>query len=54
MDAPPAPHHAGHYRSQADTFRQMADVEPVTEIRELLLNIAEKYDRLAEHLSRKH
>ena len=52
--APPPPHHAGHYRSQADTFRQMAEIEPIAEVRELLLNIAEQYDKLADHLSRKH
>jgi hypothetical protein len=50
--APLAPHHAGHYRSQADTFRQMAEIEPLAEVRELLLNIAEQYDKLADHLSR--
>jgi hypothetical protein len=51
--APPPPHHAGHYRSQADTFRQLAEIEPIAEVRELLLKIAEQYDKLADHLSRR-
>ena len=52
--AAPAPHHADHYRRQASTCRQMAEIEPITEVRELLLNIAEQYDKLADHLSRTH
>jgi hypothetical protein len=32
----------------------MAEIEPIAEVSELLLNIAEQYDKLADHLSRKH
>jgi hypothetical protein len=32
-----------------------AEIEPITDVvRELLLNIAEQYDKLADHLSRTH
>jgi hypothetical protein len=52
--APPAPHHADHYRRQADTCRQVAEIEPIAEVRKLLLKPAEQYDKLADHLSRRH
>jgi hypothetical protein len=29
----------------------MAEIEPISEVRKLLLNIAEQYDKLADYLS---
>jgi len=50
--APLVPHsHAAHYRNQAETFRQMAAVEPNEVIQGLLLKVADAYQKLGDHLA---
>ena len=42
---------AAHYEQEAEKFRRMAEAEPVENIRQELLGVAEQYRRLAESLN---
>ena len=52
MDFPTrtAKERAAHYEQEADKFRRMAEAEPVENIRQELLAVAEQYRRLADSL----
>lgn len=43
-------HRAQHYLEQAEKLRRLAGAESVAKIRDVLLNVAEQYQRLAETL----
>jgi hypothetical protein len=53
MDFPTrtAKERAAHYEQEAEKFRRMAEAEPVENIRQELLGVAEQYRRLAESLN---
>jgi hypothetical protein len=42
---------AAHYEQEAEKFGRMAEAEPVENIRQELLAVAEQYRRLAESLN---
>jgi hypothetical protein len=41
---------AAHYEQEAEKFRRMAEVEPIENIRQELLAVAEQYQELADSL----
>jgi hypothetical protein len=53
MDFPTrtAKERAAHYEQEAEKFRRMAEAEPVENIRQELLGVAEQYRMLAESLN---